>query len=198
MTDLTIQKGASFIRTLRWESLPFVYKAITGITKAGPCVITAASHGLKDGWRAAVTGAGGMRQINARQIPPRANEFHKVTYIDANSVSFNDVDSSNYTAYTSGGFLVYYTPVSIASFTARMMIRATVESTGGPLESLVSPTDIVLDDTNHTITITIPAADTAAYTFDTGVYDLELVSAAGVVTKLLSGNIIVLEEVTRD
>jgi hypothetical protein len=61
----------------------------------------------------------------------------------------------------------------------------------------VSPTDIVLDDTAKTITVTISAADTAAYDFTTGVYDLELVSSGGVVTQLLAGNVTVGSEVTR-
>jgi hypothetical protein len=199
VTDITIQKGSTFSRVLRWESAPFISTPITAIARATPAVITAASHGLVTGWRAAVVSAGGMRQINAKSFPPRSTDFHKVTYVSATQVSLNDVDSSNFTLYTSGGFLVSYTPVSLASFTARMQIRATVETADPPLVSLVSPTDIVLDDTNHTITVTISAAVTAAYTFSTGVYDLELVSgdATPVVTKLLSGNVIVLPEVTR-
>ena len=198
MTDLTIQKGSTFSRVLRWESAPFVYAPITAITKAAPAVITAAGHGLVSGWRAAVISAGGMRQINAKQIPPRANEMHKVTYVSATQVNMNGVNSADYTAYTSGGFLVSYTPVSLAGFSARMKIRETVESATA-LVSLVSPADIVLDDTNHTITITIDAVATAAYTFATGVYDLELVSGAGtpVVTRLLEGNVRVVNEVTR-
>lgn len=142
--------------------------------------------------------AGGMRQINAKQIPPRPSEMHKVTVTSSSQLNFNDVDSSQFTAYTSGGFLVSYTPVSLSGFSARMKIRATVEATE-VLESLVSPGDIVLDNTNHTITVTISAADTAAYTFSTGVYDLELVSgdATPVVTRLLSGTVTVVPEVTR-
>lgn len=196
MTDITIRKGETFSRVLRWESLPFVYTAITAITKAAPVAITSATHGLKTGWRAAVTGVVGMRQINSKNWPPRATDFHKVTASDTNTVTFNDVSSAEYSTYTSGGFLVSYTPVSLAAFTARMQIRATADATT-TLDSLVSPTDIVLDDTNHLITLTISATDTAAYDFTDAVYDLELVSGAGVVTRLLEGNVTVLSEVTR-
>lgn len=196
MTDIVIQKGSTWARTIRWESAPFVYSAITAITKAAPVAITSATHGLKTGWRAAVTGVLGMRQINAKQFPPRASDFHKVTVSDANTVAFNDVSSAEYSTYTSGGFLVSYTPVSLSGFTARMQIRATADATT-TLDSLVSPTDIVLDDVNHTITISISATDTAAYTFTDAVYDLEMVSGAGVVTRLLEGNVVVLSEVTR-
>ena len=197
MTDLVIQQGSTFQKVVRWESLPFQYAAISAITKAAPCVVTAASHGLQDGWRAAVVSALGMRQINAKRIPPRSSELHAITYVSATQVSFNDVDSSKYSTYTSGGFLVSYTPVSLVGFTARMQIRATVESTT-TLDSLTSAAgDIVLDDAAHTITITIPATDTDDYDFRSAVYDLELVSAGGVVTRLAEGNVILSNEVTR-
>ena len=199
IADLTIVKGSTFSRVEQraLEVAPFIYKAITAITKAGPAVITSASHGIKAGWRFAVVNVGGMREIKAKSWPPRSTDFHLATAVDTNTVTPNDIDSTNYTAFTSGGSLLYYTPLSLAGCTARMMIRATAESTT-TLASLVSPTDIVLDDTAHTITITISATATAAYTFTVGVYDLELVvTATGVVTKLLSGNVTVVSEVTR-
>src|SRR3990167_287281 len=144
MTDLTIIKGKTFSRVLRWESAPFVYKAITAITKAGPVAITATTHDLVTGWRAAVVSSGGMRQINAKNWPLRAADFHKVTKSDANIITLNDVNSSDYTTYTSGGYLVYYTPVSLASFTARMQIRATAESDTTLVSLTSTASDIVL------------------------------------------------------
>ena len=198
--DITIQKGTTFslVERLSLETTPLIYKAITGITAASPAVVTAATHGVKTGWRVAVVSPGGMRQIKAKYWPLRSTDFHTATNTDANTVTLNEVNSADYTAYTSGGKLVYYTPLSLSGCTARMMVRATDVATGDPLVSLVSPTDIALDDTEHTITITISATATAAYTFATGAYDLELVvTATGVVTKLLSGNVTVVAEVTR-
>lgn len=55
---------------------------------------------------------------------------------------------------------------------------------------------IAIDTVNYTITLTIAATDTAAIPWLQGVYDLEMVSAGGVVTALLSGNISVSQEVT--
>lgn len=200
-SDLIIQKGKTFMRVLRWEATPYVWKPITGITKAAPPVVTAAGHGLVDGQSAAILSVVGMREINAK-VPakgqiPSAGEWKKITYIDANAFSLNGVNALDFTAYTSGGTVVYRTPVSLSGYSARMMVRETEESTGTPLISLVSPTDIALDDTAKTITITISAVATAALDFLTGVYDLELVSGTGVVTQLLKGNVTVEEEVTR-
>jgi hypothetical protein len=197
--DLTILKGKTFSRVLRWETEPLVYKAITAITKAAPVAITSTSHGLVDGWRAAVVSAGGMRQINAKNWPLRTTDFHKITKTGDNGITLNDVNSLSYTTYTSGGSLVYYTPTTLTGYTARMQIRATADSTT-VLESLTSAAgDIVISDAAKTITITISAADTAAYDFDEGVYDFEMVSSDGtpVVTQLLTGNVYVVDEVTR-
>lgn len=195
-TNLTIRQGETFSRIIRWSATPYIYTPITAITQAAPVVVTSTAHGLVSGWRAAVLSAGGMRQINAKYTPPADSEFHQVTVVDANTINFNDVDSSRFTAYTSGGFLVSYTPVSLAGFSARMQIRETLES-ATTIASLVSPMDIVLDDTNHTITTTITATATAAYDFESAVYDLELVASDGTVTRLLEGNIILSDEVTR-
>ena len=198
--DITITKGDTFPLVLRWEVEPFVYKAITAITKAAPARITATAHGLVDGWRGAFISVGGMREIRSKNTPPRATDYHKLTVIDANTIDVNDVDSTLYTAFTSGGYIQAYTPKSLASYTARMMIRPTVADTATPLVSLTSPSGgIVIDNTAKTITITIAATATAAYTFTSGVYDIELVSgdATPVVTKLLSGTVTVLGEVTR-
>ena len=197
MPDLEILKGKTFVQIVRWESLPLVYKAITAITKAGPAAITAASHGVPDGWPVAIVSAGGMRQINAKNWPLRGSDFHKTTYVNANSITLNDVNSTDYTTYTSGGYVVYYTPVSLAGYSARLQIRETAEATGTPLVSLVSPTDITLDDSSKIITTTIAATVTDDYTWYAGVYDLELESSGGVVTQLLSGNITAVDEVTR-
>lgn len=197
MTDLIIRRGKTLSQLVRWETEPLVYVPITAITQAGPVVITAAAHGLVNGWNVAVVSAGGMRQINSRNWPLRSGDFHKATVLTADSITLNDVNSSGFNAYTSGGSLVYFTQQSLAGYTARMQIRATAEAVDPALVSLVSPTDIAIDDTAQTITITIAAAVTAAYAFGSGVYDLELVSPAGVVTQLLSGDVTVIDEVTR-
>jgi hypothetical protein len=197
MTNLQIIKGKNFSQPVRWDDGVLTYRAITGITQASPAVITAIAHGIPNGWNVAVISAGGMRQINARNWPPRSSEFYQATNTDVDHVTLNDVNSAGFSAYTSGGSLVYYSPVSLAGYTARMQIRSTPESADPPLVSLVSPTGIVIDDVAKTITIKIDATATAAYDFAQGVYDLEMVSSGGVVTQLLSGSVTVMNEVTR-
>lgn len=196
--NLEIIKGSTFSRVLRWAAPPYIYKAITAISKAAPASLTVTAHGLVDGWRVAVTSVVGMRQINAKYSPPRTTDYHKATVVDGNTITLNDVNSSLYTTYTSGGYIQYLTPVNMASYTARMMIRTTPLTTGDPLVSLTTENSgIAIDNTAKTITVTMTATATAALTFLSGSYDLELVSSGGVVTKLLSGSISVTAETTR-
>lgn len=195
--DFIIQQGATFSRVVRWEAPPIIYKAITAITKAAPAALTVTGHGIPDGWRVAVTSVVGMRQINADHTPPTASEYHKATVVDSNTITLNDVNSALYTAYTSGGYVQYNTPVTLTGYTARMQIRATVESTTTLVSLTTENGGITLDNTAKTITLLMTATATAALDWTEAVYDLELVSSGGVVTRLLSGSISVQTEVTR-
>jgi hypothetical protein len=77
-----------------------------------------------------------------------------------------------------------------------MQIRSNYESEE-ILASLVSPADIVLGGSLGTILATISATATQSLTIQEGVYDLELQSTGGVVTRLLQGKAIISREVTR-
>jgi hypothetical protein len=194
-TDLTINKGKTFSRLLRWESGPIIYAAITNITQAAPAEVTAPSHGIPDGWRVAVVSVKGMTQINASNQPPKSKDYIRATVVDGNTVELNSVNAAGYKSYTSGGYLQYNTPVDLTGMTARMMIKDRV---GG--EELVELTTenggIDINTGAYAITVFISAADTAALSFKKGVYDLEMVSSDGTVTLLLTGDITVNDEVT--
>ena len=196
---ITIRKGKTFSRILRPTAPPYIYKAITAITKAGPASITATGHGLVTGQYVAVVSVKGMTQINANTDAkgmPRLNQYHKVTVVDANTVTINDINSAEYSTYTSGGYLQFLTPVDMTSCTARAKIKDRIGGT--ELVSLTTENGgIALDDTNHTITETMTATATAALTWKTGVMDLELVTAGGLVYEIEPPTEVVVEgEVT--
>lgn len=95
--------GIADLNGTEWEITPGLTsiataKAISGATQANPCVITATAHGITIGASKTVmvTGIVGMTQLNTRMFT--------ATAIDANTVSLN-VDSTAFTAYTSGGTL---------------------------------------------------------------------------------------------
>lgn len=194
--DLVIGQGKTFQRVVRWETEPFIYNAITAIAKTAPARITAAGHDVPDGWRVAVVSVLGMKQINASAAPPKERDYHRATVIDNNTVDVNEINAAGYSDYLSGGYLQFYTPQPLVGCEARMTIRDAIGGT--QLVALTSnpAAGITLDDINKSITVVITAAATAAFTWDTGVYDLEVEDAGGVVTGLLYGSVTVNKEVS--
>ena len=89
------------------------------------------------------------------------------------------------------------TAVNLTGYTARLQVRATYDSSSTIL-SLTSAAGITLGGAAGTIAITASATTTAALTAPlSGVYDLELVSGGGEVTRLLEGTATVSPEVSR-
>jgi len=86
---------------------------------------------------------------------------------------------------------------NLAGYTARMQIRPTAGSATTTLALTTENGRIALGGTAGTITLSISATDTAAITAGRYVYDLELVSAGGIVTRLLQGIVTVSANVTR-
>jgi hypothetical protein len=75
-------------------------KNVTAITQASPCVVTAVGHGYTTGQEVYLTGISGMTQLNGRNF--------KITVLTADTFSLqyrngNNVNSTAYGAYTSGG-----------------------------------------------------------------------------------------------
>lgn len=188
--NFKMYQGSTFSELLRWESSRKIYKPITAITQAAPCIITATGHGVPDGWRVKVTNVVGMKEINS------TDTYNTATFVDVNSVELNDINSVGYTAYTSGGILEYNEPIDLTLYTARMQLRHKVSDTTVIDTYDTTGGKIVIDPVNYTISIIVDAVTTATYTFSTAVYNLEL-ELAGVVTTLAEGNISLIKEVTR-
>jgi hypothetical protein len=70
-------------------------KTITGASRANPCQITIVGHGYTNGDVVMITSVGGMTQLN--------DKMYTITVTGANTFTLNGVNSTGYTAYTSGG-----------------------------------------------------------------------------------------------
>lgn len=93
---------------------------ITNATKADPCVLTVPGHGYSNGVQVYVDGVVGMTQLNGI--------YYYITLdpIDPhNKFSLNNIDSSGFTTYSSGGFTS--TPVD-ASIIVRAITNDNEES----------------------------------------------------------------------
>lgn len=79
-----------------------------------------------------------------------------------------------------------------------MQIRATVKSATVLHEATTENGGIVITAATGKIKLIIPATSSSAWTWDRGVYDLELVKTdTGAVKRFVEGSVTVIPEVTR-
>ena len=97
-------------------------KTITGASQANPCAITAVGHGYSTGDIVIIEGIVGMTQLNSR--------YYTITKVDADHFTLDGVDSSAYTAYSSGGYASNRNllPACVAFYESRIFYAATALS----------------------------------------------------------------------
>ena len=71
---------------------------ITGATQANPCVLTVVGHSVQTSGYVTVRSIVGMTQLN--------DKTYTATVIDADTISLDGVDSTSFTAYSSGGSIL--------------------------------------------------------------------------------------------
>lgn len=194
--NFTIQQGKTFTQVVRWETLPYLFAAIAGVTNVAPVAVeTETAHGIPSGWKVAVVDSG-VSQLDATKNPPADKDFRQATVVDTTHINFNPLSGVAFDTWEEGGYLQWFTPHDLAGYTARLQVK---DKVGGTvlLELTTENGGIALDDTEKTITLTVSAEDTAAITdWTKGVYDLELVSPGDVVTAVLTGKVTVEPEIT--
>lgn len=88
------------------------------------------------------------------------------------------------------------TAVNLTGYSARMQVRESYDS-GTAVVSITSGTGITLGGTAGSIILELTPTTTAGVASGQYVYDLELMTSGGYVTRLLEGNFTVDPEVTR-
>lgn len=96
-----------------------------------------------------------------------------------------------FTAYDETG-----DPINLTGFTGRMQVRRTAKASAIIISLTTANGRMTLGGANGQVALSLTATETAAIT-ESGVYDLELVSASGQVIRLLKGSFRLDEEVTR-
>lgn len=184
--DLFVVMGDTFTYAIRWETSPKVYKAISALTNAAPCAVTATAHGIPNGWPVGIESIKNM---------PELCEGKKWTaqVIDANDLILQNLNTADMRTYVSGGYLVYNTPVFLTGYTASMAIKS---PDGSSTYLTLSTTDgsIIIDPVGCTITLNIAAAVSNAWTWVSAIYTLEMTDASGNVKTILHGNLNVLTD----
>lgn len=99
---------------------PFLSKkTITGASQANPCQITSVAHGLSTGDVVIIEGIVGMTQLNGR--------YFTITNTGANTFTLDGVNSTSYTAWSSGGYasLRNLLPSVVAFYESRLFYAST-------------------------------------------------------------------------
>lgn len=87
--------------------------------------------------------------------------------------------------------------VNLTGYTARMQIRQSLSSDVALLNLTTQNGGITLGGATGAVNVVATPAQTAAIQVKRGVYDLELESASGTVTRLIKGSVEFSREVTR-
>ena len=88
-------------------------------------------------------------------------------------------------------------PYNLTGYTARMQVRSNAASSTVVLELTTENGRISLGTSQWNVNLTVPASVTTNLTPGLYVYDLELVSGGGVVSRIVEGNFNIKAEVTR-
>jgi hypothetical protein len=188
---ITIYQGATFDKKYNWYGGGRVTREIDNVTPGCPTRITISAHGLSANVDTPVY----IEDVKSpRELNTKGEEV-VATWVDADN--FDVPTGTRGQSYTAGtGCVHYYLPKDLTDYTARMDIRESIDD-DVPLVSLVSPADLVIDLATAEIQIIITDEVTAALSFDSGVYDLELEDSTGHVTRLMGGEVTFVKEVTR-
>lgn len=191
--NFKMYQGSTFSEVFHWESNKKVYIPISNIAKSAPTIITTSSvHSVPGVWRVRLANVGGMKEINNSE-----DEYYLGTSISTTTIELNAVNSLGFTAYTTGGVVEYNEPVNLTGYTARMQLREKLDSTVVLAEYTTENGNLIIDSATSKITISVTPEATAAYTFVSAVYSLELISTGSQVTQLATGTITLIKEVTR-
>ena len=89
------------------------------------------------------------------------------------------------------------TPLNLTGYTARMQMRRAVQSQDVLISLTTENGRLTITPLTGQIAINIEATATAALSFQTAVYDLEIQSDGGIVTRIIQGRVTLSPEVTR-
>ncbi|SFP39483.1 hypothetical protein SAMN05216229_102120 [Geopseudomonas sagittaria] len=180
--DLTIARGKTFEYAFLYSedaSNP-LYADIAAITDTAPVTLNVPAHGLPDGWPVRIEGVATPSQLNtaARDLQ---SDMSRV--VDADHVLLAGINGSSWRDYRGGGQVVYAKPFDLTGCHARATVRD--RAGGNVLFRWHSSPDmerdgaIEMDAEGCQIVLIIDAATSAALPWRRGVYELELIDAAG-------------------
>ena len=197
---LTIRKGSAENIPIRLEQSGWSYASISAVLQTAPLRVTAPGHGIPDGWRAAIMNVKAVGDFGAANNPPKDNELHTVTVIDADTVEFNAINGAAFRAHTGGGQLAWHTPVDLNLYVgARMNVR---DKVGGVLVAnwTTDTNELERDVANDTLWLRLDDLVTETMTAKNKVFDIELIRTGGDADRVCAydSTLVVLDETTTE
>lgn len=189
-------RGDTFRREVRLESGRLQSAPIAGVDVSGASArLTVADHGLPNTWRVAVVGAN-LPGLTARNRPPKQDDFHVCSAIDANTLEIPNISPIGWPLYSGGAVLQYGAPLDLTGCTARMQFRTTPES--DPVLAEWSTAGGELNIESGVVVIDVSADKTVLLPTGWLVTSLEVTYPGGL-TKTYAPNlkVLVMEDATR-
>lgn len=186
-------QGSTLTRVFKMSSLR---SYITGVTNtANPTITTDIPHVLSAGNEVVISSVEGAGGVNNSPLTPVWTVATTPT-----STTFTITTSSAPGVYTRGGKVSV--PRDLTGYTARMHVRSDIEDADVVLSATTTDGRLVISAPSgsavpHQVTLTIDATTMAGITAKSYRYDLEVVSAGGVVLRVVEGPLTVRREVTR-
>lgn len=199
--DIVIVRGDTLQEIFRWEQQSWRSAPIVSITRNAFVHIELAEEvSIPNGWFVAVVDAQGMTDLNAeidpKTLTPRQRSLRQCTVVDSMTVMFDGISSASFRAHRPNtGYLVWHPPVDLSDYSARLSMKNRYG--GALLVPMLTEADgtLVIDPELMTTTAVLDELTTAGMAKG-GVYDLEMVSATGIVSKTFFGAVQISNEVT--
>lgn len=102
-----------------------------------------------------------------------------------------------YTLALKSGATATSPSLNLTGYTANMQLRADIASAAPIIALSTANNRITIAPLIGQVDLVLSATETAALAFDRAVYDLEITSASGEVTRILQGSVTLSREVTR-
>lgn len=194
--DVTVTRGKTFDYGMLYAESHMSYVALTAIVSKTPVRITAAAHGVPDGWPVEINAVKAPTELNTQPDTPII-----ATVVDTDTLEFNDLNGAAWKSLSGTGTVSFRTPFDLTGCEARAQVRDKVggellfswhsnpaNSPDGAIELNVATSQIILKMT---------AAVTAALEWTKGVFDVELITPGGSVLAVTAiSKITVADEVT--
>lgn len=194
--DLTITKGKTLAQSFGYHDEQLVYRNITAMPSKAPVRLTVTGHGVPDNWAVRIERTRAPAELNTPE-----GEYWTPLVVDADTLEFDQLDMVGAKAFAAPSVLVYPRPADLEGWKARMQIRDRIG--GAVLLSFSSdPADqadgtIEVDVANSAFVIGLDAGQTAAISWSSGTYDLEVIRPDGAVVAVIGpSRVVIAPEVT--